>query len=115
MLGACGGGNGAVGPSVLSQQVAGGDPQKGIVEMQKYACGSCHTIPGVPQANGDVGPPLNAYARRGMIAGELPNTPENLVHWIQDPQGVKPGIDMPNMGIPDSEARDMAAYLYKLR
>ncbi len=71
-----------------------------------FGCGSCHTIPGVRGADAMVGPPLN---------GRLPNTPENLVHWIVTPQTVEPGTAMPNLGVSEREARDMAAYLYKLR
>ena len=45
----------------------------------------------------------------------LRNSPANLVRWIRDPQGVVPGNAMPNMGVSDAEARDIAAYLYTLR
>ena len=55
------------------------------------------------------------FARRAYIAGQLPNDPENLVRWIQDPQGVEPGTAMPNLGVTAAVARDMAAYLYTLR
>lgn len=115
LLAACGGGNGDVGPGLISQQVPGGDPSRGNQAIQRYTCGACHDIPGVPRANGDVGPPLTNFARRGFIAGLLPNTPDNLTRWIEDPQGVKPGVDMPNMGVSDSDARDIAAYLYTLK
>jgi cytochrome c1 len=78
-------------------------------------CGSCHTIPGIQGARGAVGPPLYFFSRRTMIAGELPNTPENLVHWIRSPQSVIPGNAMPDLGLTDTQARDVAAYLYTLR
>jgi cytochrome c2 len=78
-------------------------------------CGSCHTIPGVNGARGVVGPPLYFFSRRTFIAGELPNTPENLVRWIRSPQSVEPETAMPNLGLTDQEARDVAAYLYRLR
>lgn len=50
-----------------------------------------------------------------MIAGELPNSPANLVRWIKDPKSVEPGTDMPDLGLTDQQARDVAAYLYTLR
>lgn len=78
-------------------------------------CGSCHTIPGIYTARGLVGPPLMFFSRRTMIAGELPNTPDNLVRWIRDPKLVEPGTAMPDLGLTDREARDVAAYLYTLR
>ena len=62
-----------------------------------------------------VGPPLNGMGDRRIIAGILSNEPANLMHWLQDPQSVVPGNAMPNLGITDAEARDMAAYLYTLK
>jgi cytochrome c1 len=56
-----------------------------------------------------VGPPLLWWSRRTFIAGELPNTPENLVRWIRDPQAVEPHTAMPTLGLSDAEARDVAA------
>jgi cytochrome c1 len=50
-----------------------------------------------------------------MIAGELPNTPNNLVHWIQSPKSVEPNTAMPELGLSEQEARDVAAYLYTLQ
>jgi cytochrome c len=62
-----------------------------------------------------VGPPLTMFAQRAYIAGQLPNEPDNLIRWIQDPQTVEPGTAMPDLGVDTSTARDMAAYLYTLR
>ena len=63
----------------------GGDANRGKVLMVAFSCGSCHVIPGVPNANGLVGPPLNSYARRTFVAGEVPNNADNLVQWIKSP------------------------------
>lgn len=93
----------------------GGDPARGAVAIDRAACGSCHEIPGVSNANGMVGPPLDHMAERTMVAGLLPNTPANLVRWIQQPQSVVPGNAMPNATLTDQDARDVAAYLYTLR
>ncbi len=99
-----------------AQQVPGGDPGRGKQAVVAFGCGSCHTIAGVPGANGKVGPTIDAsLAQRSFIAGKLPNTPDNLIRWIMDPQGVTPGTDMPNMGVPEATARDIAAYFYSLR
>lgn len=62
-----------------------------------------------------MGPPLNFFARRTYIAGELPNTPENLFRWIRSPQSVEPNTAMPNLGLSEEQARDVVAYLYTLR
>ena len=107
---------GACSPASRSESVvAGGDPARGRASLDGFGCGACHQIPGVKGANGLVGPPLMMFARRAYIAGQLPNTPENLIRWIRDPQGVEPGTAMPNLGVGDATARDMAAYLYTLR
>jgi cytochrome c1 len=95
--------------------VAGGDARRAPELMQGYGCTACHTIPGLSNAKGNVGPPLTRFGDRTYIAGMLRNTPANLVRWIRDPQGVVPGNAMPNMGVSDAQARDIAAYLYTLR
>ncbi|GJG89599.1 hypothetical protein tb265_47800 [Gemmatimonadetes bacterium T265] len=94
--------------------VDGGDADRGVRALGTYGCGSCHVVPGVDGAGGMVGPPLTAFGRRSYVAGVLPNTQENLVHWIQQPQAVVPGNAMPNLGVTDRDARDIAAYLYTL-
>jgi cytochrome c len=93
----------------------GGNIHAGKALLQAYGCGSCHVIPGVPGARGLVGPPLLFWARRTYIAGELPNTPDNLVKWIEAPPSVEPGTAMPTLGVSEQQARDMAAYLYTIR
>lgn len=98
-----------------TKDVPGGDPSRGPAAMQKYGCIACHVVPGVVAARGQVGPTLSGVATRSIIAGRLSNTPDNLIHWIQDPQGVSPGTVMPNMGVTEADARDIAAYLYTLR
>jgi cytochrome c2 len=110
-IAACGGGSGSPNP----RQVAGGDASRGKQLIHDVGCGSCHNIPGVSQANGNVGPPLTGFSRRGFVAGVLANTPESLIRWLQDPQSVVPGNDMPNMGLNENDARDIATYLYTLK
>jgi cytochrome c1 len=93
----------------------GGNPANGKQIIQGYGCGACHMIPGIPDARGLVGPPLLYFGQRTMIAGELPNTPDNLLRWLKDPQSVEPKTAMPNLGLTDGQASDVAAYLYTLR
>jgi len=95
-------------------EVPGADARNGRAAIQRYGCMSCHTVPGVPGAQGTAGPPLTDFADRSYIAGMLLNTADNLVHWIQHPQEVVPGNDMPELGVTDNDARDIAAYLYTL-
>jgi cytochrome c1 len=92
-----------------------GDPKQGAILLSAHGCGACHTIPGVSQATGTIGPPLTGYARRVYVAGKLPNQLDNLMRWIRNPQSIEPGTAMPNLPVNESEARAMAAYLYTLR
>jgi cytochrome c1 len=92
-----------------------GNPHHGRQLIVSYGCGSCHTIPGIYQARGVVGPPLYFFGRRTMIAGELPNTPDNLVRWLRNPQDVEPGTAMPVLGLNQDQAQDIAAYLDELQ
>lgn len=91
------------------------DPVRGKLAIQQYACVSCHVIPGIAGAHATVGPPLTNIAVRGFIAGILPNTADNMVRWLQAPQSVYPEGAMPNLGVTQDDARDMAAYLYTLK
>jgi cytochrome c2 len=99
----------------FDRRVEGGDAARGAKHIVAYGCGSCHTIPGITGADGQVGPPLTAWSRRRIIAGEVPNTPINLITWITVPQSIEPGVAMPNLGVSDGQARDIAAYLYSLK
>jgi cytochrome c2 len=95
--------------------VAGGNAPHGKKVIEQVGCGACHEIPGIYTARGVVGPPLLFWSRRTIIAGELPNTPDNLVRWLKDPKAIEPGTAMPDLGLSDQQARDVAAYLYTLR
>jgi putative membrane protein len=92
-----------------------GDPARGAKIIQAAGCGACHMIPGLADARGLVGPPLDHMARRIYIAGLLRNTPANMVRWLRDPQAVLPGNAMPSAGLSEAQARDIAAYLDSLR
>lgn len=94
--------------------IPGGDPARGAQAIAAMGCGACHHIGGIPGANGMVGPPLDNVGERGILAGELANSPENMVRWIRDPQSVEPTTAMPNLHIGEQSARDIVAYLYSL-
>ncbi|MGB3068557.1 MAG: cytochrome c [Ottowia sp.] len=89
-------------------------PERGKALLAQYQCGSCHTIPGIPAARGQVSQTLRAWSQRSYIAGRLPNRPDTLARWIANPQAVVPGASMPAMGVSPDEARAMAAYLFSL-
>ena len=93
----------------------GGDARLGQTEIRKYGCNTCHEISGVPGARGLIGPRLDGIGQRYYIAGELPNTPDNLMLWIEHPRQVEPRTAMPEMGVTEQDSRDIAAYLYTLK
>ena len=98
-----------------AQATTGGDAQRGKAAIFKYGCGSCHIIPGIREAHGLAGPPLSGIASRTYIAGVLPNTPQNMEQWLQDPPGVDEHTVMPNLHVTPQDAADIAGYLYTLK
>jgi mono/diheme cytochrome c family protein len=91
-----------------------GDAGAGKMAIQQYLCATCHVIPGVVGANRHVGPPLTGMANRKFIGGVVPNTPANMLRWLRDPTQIDPLTAMPDLGITDRDARDIAAFLYTL-
>jgi cytochrome c2 len=98
-----------------STLTGGGNARSGRTQIRKYGCNTCHEVPGVPGARALIGPPLDGVGQRYYLAGELPNSPENLMLWIQHPRKVEPHTAMPEMGVTEQDSRDIAAYLYTLR
>lgn len=101
-------------PEKVVQRDLEGDPGKGETLLFSYGCIACHKVPGHSNYPDQIGPPLTEWSRRKYIAGRLPNQPEELVRWIRDPQAIEPGTAMPNLDVSESEARDIAAYLFSL-
>jgi len=96
------------------KEAAFGDSTRGAKLIKQHGCGGCHIIPGIRRADGLVGPPLNHMGKRVYIAGVLRNTPGNMIKWLRNPQAIVPGNAMPDMGLSEDQARDIAAYLSTL-
>jgi cytochrome c2 len=94
--------------------VAAGNTEQGRLLIRSYGCGSCHVVPGVPNASGRVGPPLDRLRTQGYVAGVLPTSPQSLIVWIREPQRVNPDTAMPDLGVSAADARDITAYLLSL-
>lgn len=90
-----------------------GDAERGRVALYQYACNACHMIPGVTGSKVFVGPELGGLPERRFIAGSLPNNPENLARWIRHPKEVDQLTAMPDLGVTETDARDMVAYLWR--
>ena len=102
-------------PQLQAVARLGGDPARAPQLIQRYGCGGCHRIPGVVGAAGKSGPSLEHIAREPYISGNLPNTPENVLSWIRAPHSILPHTKMPELGLSEQDARDIAAYLWSLR
>lgn len=94
--------------------VVGGDAARGQEAVVRYGCTSCHAIPGVRSLDHDrIAPDLTGFDQRYYIAGQIPNRPQELITWLQNPTAITPGTLMPDMGVTEQDARDIAAYLYE--
>jgi cytochrome c oxidase subunit II len=79
------------------------------------SCATCHTIAGTPAA-ATRGPNLTHVAsRRTLAAGTLPNTHDDMLRWIYNPQSVKPGTFMPPSNLPPESLQPLVAYLRSLK
>jgi cytochrome c oxidase subunit 2 len=75
-------------------------------------CVACHSLQAVNAPKGMVGPNLaNVGARSYIAAGTLKNTDQNLTRWIRNPQVIKKGVLMPNLGVTETEAQALVAFL----
>jgi len=89
------------------------DAARGKEAIERVACGSCHTIPGVRWPQGKAGPNLAGLSERALIAGRLPNRPDVLAAYIRNAPALVPGTGMPAMPVSETEAKNIAAYLYE--
>jgi cytochrome c len=97
----------------VAKALTGGDPRLAPRLIRRYGCGGCHTISAIAGADGKVAAPLDQLRKRVYIGGVLPNTADNLVHWIVSPRAFSPQTAMPDTGITEAEARHVAAFLYR--
>jgi cytochrome c oxidase subunit 2 len=101
----------------LAQQArpATSSTSRGAQVFQRESCSGCHAIRGT-DAHGDAGPDLTHFASRSTIAAlTVTNTPAHAREWIEHPQEVKPGNEMPDLELPDADWDALAAYLETLR
>jgi cytochrome c oxidase subunit 2 len=95
-----------------SQEVS---PRVGQYVFEHEACISCHTVTGTV-ATGRYGPDLTHLMSRATIAsGAAPNTREDLIRWIGDPNQIKPGCLMPAMHLSNKQDEQITAYLLTLK
>jgi cytochrome c2 len=95
-----------------SEPLTGGNPQAGKTLIESFGCAACHQIKGIAHADSQVGPSLKEIRKSGYIAGQLPNSADKLMKWIEHPRAIHPQTAMPELGVTPAQARDIAAYLY---
>lgn len=102
--------------AISMNRPARGEAARGraIVASGVHGCTACHAIPGIRGPRGVVGPSLDGLARRSFLAGQLPNNTEVLVAFLRNPAALVPQTGMPDVGLSDQEARDIAAFLFTL-
>jgi cytochrome c oxidase subunit 2 len=94
-----------------SAQVRAGEQQ-----FMSDQCASCHRIAGTSADYADIGPDLTHLASRKTLASLIiPNTPKWLAAWIRNPQAIKPGVRMPDLGLNATQVNELVAYLDTLR
>jgi len=92
-----------------------GEAAKGAEVFREKNCVNCHSIAGL-MTRGRVAPDLTHVGSRATLAsGTLPNTSENLAKWLTDPQSVKKGALMPEIGLENDQIKDLVAYLEGLQ
>ena len=91
------------------------DIDRGRRALDQYACIACHQVPGQVGPEARLGPTLHGIGARETIGGVLRNTPENMALWLRSPKSFAPLTAMPNLGVTERDARDMAAYLATLK
>jgi cytochrome c len=96
----------------VARALTGGEPSRAPTIIRRFGCSGCHTIPGIPGADGLVGTSLSDIKHRVYVGGVIFNSPENLIRWIVSPQRFSEHSAMPTTGISEPEAIDVAAYLY---
>ena len=110
------GGLSAAAPGPAADATPGvGDAERGKRLFAARGCVGCHIVQG-EFAGGSTGPEMRRAMRQPNIAGTpIERTAENLWRYLENPQKVKPGTNMPRLPLPGPELDDLVGYLESLR
>jgi cytochrome c oxidase subunit 2 len=100
------------------------DPQ--VLTRFQGTCFQCHTVRGIPNVTGAIGPDLTHFGSRTSFGGSsFELTAANLARWLDNPTAMKPltGTDpkdmnkpsMPDYGMSRTEIDAIVAYLMSLK
>lgn len=87
------------------------DSAKGAALFKQKGCSACHRIGG--QGPTGIGPDLSRIG--GQPYDGLPNTPEFLAKWLDNPQAQKANTMMPRMPLTPAERDALVRYLTSLK
>lgn len=88
---------------------------EGKAAFLAQTCINCHRVRGTP-AQGTYAPDLtHLMARKSLASGMVPNSPEELGRWIDDPQTIKSGCLMPAFKLGKADRDRILRYLLTLR
>jgi cytochrome c oxidase subunit 2 len=77
-------------------------------------CTNCHTT--MPSIGGTVGPNLTHFGSRTTFGGgTFKNTTDDLALWLKNPGAIKPGVDMPYLGLSPDQINALVAYLETIK
>ncbi len=94
---------------------AAGAAANGAEVFREKNCVNCHSISGL-STKGRVAPDLTHVGSRTTLAsGSFANTHENLESWLKNPQSMKMGTRMPDIGLETDQIKDLTAYLEGLK
>jgi cytochrome c oxidase subunit 2 len=89
--------------------------KQGLQVFLGRTCSTCHSIQGT-KAGARLGPDLTHIASRATLAaGSLPNSMGHLGGWVIDPQGIKPGVHMPQQQLSSQDLQALLEYLENLK
>lgn len=91
------------------------DEDSAVAAVRRYGCHGCHVIPGIVGPTVVIGPSLERFGTRALIAGRWPNTEDNLVAWLRRPQAMDPRSAMPDLDVSPADATLIARHLRSLR
>jgi cytochrome c oxidase subunit 2 len=106
------GGQAGAKPDSAAKPARGPAYAEGEKLFKAKGCVACHSLAAHNAPKGMVGPNLaDVGARAYIAAGTLKNDDANLARWIREPQSIKKGVLMPNLGVTEEEAKSLVAYL----
>jgi cytochrome c oxidase subunit 2 len=91
------------------------DSKLGLELFNGKACSKCHTIAGIA-SGAHLGPDLTHVSlRKTILSGMLPNSSQNLTRWLDNPQEIKEGSNMPDFMLSANEIKALVTFLEELK